>query len=380
MEKDYSELKNDVAVREKEIFKTSIIGILVNLLLVGFKAVIGLISNSIAIILDAVNNLSDALSSVITIIGMKLAGKPADKKHPLGYGRVEYLTSAIISVIVIYAGVTSLTSSVKKIINPEAADYSTVSLIIVGVAVFVKLILGLYVKKAGKRVNSDALVASGTDAFFDAVISASTVIAAIIYLTLGVSLEAWLGVIIAVVIIKSGVEILKETLSKILGERADAELSKGIKETVCGVDGVQGAYDLVINNYGPNTFVASIHIEIPDSMTANEIDEITRKIQHAVLEKHGVFISAVGIYSVNTRDERVIAIKKQVEEIILSFENVLQVHGLYIDENKKLINADFVAGFEAKNPKELRREITGKLQEQFPDYRFDLQIDTDFSD
>ena len=202
------EQDNDIAVmaakREKTIVKTSLVGILTNLLLVGFKAFVGLVSNSIAVILDAVNNLSDALSSVVTIIGAKLGAKQPDKKHPLGYGRIEYLSSMIVAALVLYAGITSLVESIKKIIHPEAADYSTVAIFIISVAIAVKLVLGMYVKRQGKKVNSGALSASGSDALFDAVLSASVLASAIIFLVSGVSLEAYVGVVIAGFIIKAG--------------------------------------------------------------------------------------------------------------------------------------------------------------------------------
>jgi cation diffusion facilitator family transporter len=212
--------------RSRTIVRTSVIGIAANAFLAAFKAVIGIISGSIAITLDAVNNVSDAASSVITIIGTKLAGKAPDRKHPFGYGRIEYLTAMIISVIVLYAGVTSLVESVKKIITPETPEYSTVSLIIIGAAVVVKIILGRYVKSVGKKVNSDSLINSGEDATLDSIISAATLAAALIFIFTKVSLEAYLGAIISLVIIKSGIGMLRETLSKILGERADAELRR----------------------------------------------------------------------------------------------------------------------------------------------------------
>ena len=182
--------------RDKIIVRTSIIGILANAFLAAFKAVIGVITGSIAIMLDAVNNLSDALSSVITIIGTKLASKKPSKKHPFGHGRVEYLTAAVISIIVLYAGVTSLVESVKKIIRPETPSYTTVSLVIIAVAVVVKIVLGRYVKGVGEKVKSDSLIASGKDAMFDSIISASTLVAAVIFLLSGLSLEAWLGAVI----------------------------------------------------------------------------------------------------------------------------------------------------------------------------------------
>ena len=251
--------------REKTIIRTSVIGIIANVFLAGFKAVVGLMSNSIAIVLDAVNNISDAGSSLITIIGTKLAGKQPDKEHPFGYGRIEYLSAMIISVIVLYAGITSLIESVKQIIHPETPDYSVASLIIVAVAVVVKILLGRYVKSVGLKVNSDSLINSGEDATLDSIISASTLVAAAIYLFSGISLEAYLGAVISLVIIKSGIEMLKDTVSSILGEKNDPELAREIKRTVTGFKDVRGANDLVLNNYGPDAHNGSIHIEVPDT-------------------------------------------------------------------------------------------------------------------
>ena len=235
--------------REKTIVRTSIIGILVNVLLAAFKAAVGVLTSSIAIVLDAVNNLSDAASSIITIVGTKLAAREPDRKHPFGYGRIEYLSAMIISVIVLYAGVTSLIESIKKIIHPETPDYSVTALIIVAVGVLVKILLGRYVKGVGEKVNSDSLINSGKDATLDSVISASTLAAALIFLASGLSLEAWLGAVISLIIIRSGVEMLRETISEILGQRADAELVREIKKTVLSFPPVSGAYDLVLHKY-----------------------------------------------------------------------------------------------------------------------------------
>ena len=239
--------------RDKIIIRTSIIGILANVFLAGFKAVIGITAHSIAIVMDAVNNLSDAASSVITIVGTKLAGREADRKHPFGYGRIEYLSAMVISLIILYAGVTAFIKSVDKIIHPDVPDYSAVSLVIVAVAVVVKIVLGKYVKSTGEKVNSDSLVNSGADAMLDSVISSSTLVAAAIYLIFNVSLEAWLGAVIAIVIIKSGIEMLKDTVSKILGERVDANMVIAIKKTISSFPEVNGAYDLIMHNYGPDS-------------------------------------------------------------------------------------------------------------------------------
>ena len=239
-----NEFAGNEKAREKIIVQTGIIGIIVNLLLAGFKAVIGLLSGSIAIVMDAVNNTSDALSSLISIIGAKLASKEPDRKHPFGYGRIEYLSAMIISLIVLYAGITSFTESVKKIINPTTPDYSTASLVIVFAAVFVKIFLGKYVKGKGEQVNSDSLINSGKDALLDAVISTGTIIAALIFIFTDVSLEAWLGAIISLVIIKSGADMIKETISEILGEPGEISLITNIKKTIAAFPEVSGAYDL----------------------------------------------------------------------------------------------------------------------------------------
>lgn len=366
--------------REKTIVKTSIIGIIANIFLAGFKAVIGLMTNSIAIVLDAVNNISDAGSSLITIIGTKLAGREPDKKHPFGYGRIEYLSAMIISLIVLYAGVTSFGESVKLIIHPKTPRYNTVSLIIVAVAVVVKILLGRYVKGVGIKVNSDSLINSGEDATLDSIISASTLIAAGIFMIFHISLEAWLGAIISVVIIKSGIEMLRDTISQILGERNDQELAKAIHDTVTSFPGVYGAYDLVLNNYGPDTWNGSIHIEVPDTYSADKLDQLIREITMKVLGEHHVILTAIGVYSVNTKDEKVIQAKKQVEEIILSHEYVRQMHGFYLVMEQKTMRFDVVISFDAKDRRVVFNEVVSDVQKAFPDYELQVAMDTDFSE
>ena len=301
--KQPTNILTEAANRDKVIVRTSIIGIAANVFLAAFKAAVGIVSNSIAVVLDAVNNLSDALSSVITVIGTKLAGKKPDKKHPLGYGRIEYLSAMIVSAIVLYAGITSAVESVKKIIWPEQADYSIVSLIIIASAVVVKIILGSYVRKQGKKVNSNALVASGADALFDAILSASVLLSAVIFMLTGISLEAYVGVIISIIIIKSGVEMMIETLNDILGKRADAETTKKIKELLVSEPEVRGAYDLIINNYGPNKNYASVHLELPDTMTVDEVDVLIRREQLKVFKETGVILTGIGVYSYNTKND-----------------------------------------------------------------------------
>lgn len=365
--------------RKTKIIRVSLIGILTNLLLVVFKTIIGFLSNSIAIILDAVNNLSDALSSVITIVGTKLAGKEADKEHPFGHGRIEYLSAMLISIIILYAGFTALVESIKKIINPEVADYSSITIITISVAVVVKVLLGLYVKKIGKKVNSDSLVNSGEDALLDAVISLSTIVAAFIYLVWDISLEAWLGSIISIIIIKSGFDMLKETLSKILGERVDATLARNIKKTIASYPEVSGAYDLVMNNYGPDSYNGSVHIAVPDTMTVDELDKLTRRITGEVYQKYGVLLTAVGIYSINTKNDEVENALKTISAIVLKEEYVLQLHGFYFNKDDKSIRFDIVVSFDAKSRQEVHDSVLDSVQKLFPSYSIQIGMDIDFS-
>ena len=366
--------------RDKIIIRTSIIGILANVFLAAFKAVVGLTANSIAIVMDAVNNLSDAASSIITIVGTKLAGKEADRKHPFGYGRIEYLSAMVISFLVLYAGITAFVESVKKIIHPDTPDYSAATLIIVAVAVVVKIVLGRYVKRVGEKVNSDSLINSGEDATLDSVISASTLAAAGIYLIFHLSLEAWLGAVIAAVIIKSGIGMLRETLSKILGERADAKLVLDIKKTIRSFPEISGAYDLILHNYGPDAYNGSVHIEVPDTLCADELDRLTRKVYAEVYHRHDVSLTGIGVYAINTKDPEAAAVRDRIAQIVTANPYVLQMHGFFMDKAEKTLRFDIIVSFDAGDRRQVFREACEKVQKEFPDYTVQAAMDMDFSE
>ena len=372
-------LETMAAERERTIIKTSVVGIATNVLLAAFKAVVGLLSRSIAVTLDAVNNLSDALSSVITIIGAKLGARQPDHKHPLGHGRVEYISSLLVAAIVLYAGITSLVESVKKIIHPEAADYSTVSLLIIAVAIAVKLILGRYVKAQGEKVNSGALIASGSDASFDAILSASVLASAIIFLVWHISLEAYVGVVIAAFIIKAGIGMTTETLDDILGHREDAETSLKIKRLLTEEPEVRGAYDLILYNYGPNTNYGSVHLELPDTMTVDQVDVLTRRVETKVYRETGVILTGVGVYSYNTTDEQAAQIRNAVQEAVLSHDWALQMHGFYVDTEKKTMRFDVVLSFDVDR-KEALETLQREVRALYPDYNAMIVPDVDVTD
>ncbi len=369
----------DAINRDKTIIRTSIIGIIANAFLAGFKAAVGILSNSIAITLDAVNNLSDAGSSLVTIIGTKLAGKQPDKKHPWGYGRIEYLSAMIIGIIVMYAGITSLRESVDKIIHPEVPSYSTVSLIIVGAAVLVKIMLGLFVQSTGKKVNSASLVNSGKDALMDSIISAATLVSAFIFILTGFSPEAWLGAVISLMIIKAGIEMLAETISAILGQRVEADTVKTVRQSIMSFPEVRGVYDIIFHDYGPDRLNCSAHIEIDDTMTADKIDKLQRDITAKVFLEQNIIITALSVYSINTQNEHAVKVRSEIYKSVMDIPHVIQVHGFYLDEAAKRIQFDVIVDFDAKDRCAIYEQVMKNVKSLYPDYDILCVPDTDFS-
>ena len=365
--------------RERTIVRTSIIGIIANVFLATFKAIVGLLSHSIAITLDSVNNMSDVASSLITIIGTKLAKKQPDRKHPWGHGRAEYLSSMIIAVIILYAGITSFVESVKKIIHPETPDYSAAAIIIVSVAIIVKVILGTFVQKTGRRVHSDSLVNSGTDALMDSIISASTLAAAIIFIIWHISLEAWLGAVISVIIVKSGIEMLTKTISHLIGQRVSVETARKVRECIMSFPQVRGVYDLIFHDYGPDKFNCSGHIEVPDTLTAREIDQLQRQIAIELYVRHGIILTALSVYTYSELDGREKAVRGQIYDIAMSVENVLEAHGFYLDEEQKRIQFDIIVSFDAPDRSAVYDEVVRRVREAYPEYELYCTLDTDFS-
>lgn len=372
--------KDKKAPREKVVIKTSVIGIFANLFLSGFKVLVGLLSNSIAIISDAVNNLTDAMSSIVTIVGTKLASKAPDRKHPYGYGRIEYMTSLIVSFIVLYAGVTALVESVKKIITPENVEYDVFTLVVIAVGVVIKFILGLYVKKKGRAVHSDALIASGSDAFNDAILSSAVFVSAVIFLIFKVNIEAYVSVVLSGFIIKAGFDLVKESVSNILGIRVESSLSKAIKKEILKEEKVEGAFDLVLHNYGPDQYQGSVHIEIPDTTTAVEIDKISRRVSARIIKKFGVVLHTVGIYSMNTKDQDAIRIREDVRSIVFAHQGVLQMHGFYLDRDEKIISFDIIIDFAVKDREQLYRDIYDEVHAKYSGYFLNITLDVDASD
>ena len=350
-----------------------------NVLLAGFKAAVGILASSVAIVMDAVNNLSDALSSVITIIGTKLSQRPADRKHPFGFGRIEYFSAIIIAVIVLSAGITSLIESVKKIFNPTEPEYTTTTLMVIVVAIVVKLVLGRYVKQKGEQLNSDALIASGSDALFDAIITLATLISAGVMLLWNVSLDGILGALISIVIIKAGIEMLASPVNELLGTSISAELTNQIKKEVTEFEGVHGVYDLILHNYGPDVKIGSLHINVYDTMTAHEIHGLTRKIAMQMAERHGI-IMTVGVYAIATGENRRAELQSKVMQTLAGHENIVQVHGFYYSEKENLLSVDVVPDISVHDDAALTSQLISEIQPMVPGMQVQIIVDHNYSE
>ena len=365
--------------RTKQIIRTSVVGIVANVLLAGFKALVGLLANSVAIVLDAVNNLSDALSSVITIIGTRLSVRPADRKHPFGYGRVEYFTAIIIAVIVLVTGVTSLVESIDKILHPGVPAYTTVTLIVIVSAILGKLALGLYVRSKGRKLESDALIASGSDALFDAVITFATLLSAGIMLLWNVSLDGYLGALISAVIIKAGLEMLSSPINQLLGAQASPKLIHAIKTEVGAVEGVQGVFDIILHGYGPNVSIGSLHVSVADTMNAHQIHRLTREIAEQMLARHGI-VMTVGIYAVATGDNERAQLQNEVMHTLTGQPHVQQVHGFLYNEETGQVSVDVVPDMTIRNEEAFTEGLKEKLREKLPGIAVSIVLDHNYSE
>ena len=300
------------------------------------------------------------------------------KSTHIGHGRIEYLTAIVISEIILYAGIIAAKESILKILSPIKAEYSLIFLVIIAATVLTKFFLSKHVKKMGENANSQSLIASGQDAFMDAILSFTTLIAAVVNYIFGLNLEGYLGVIISIIILKSAIEILKKTIDSLLGSRADKELALNLKEIVNSFDEVQGAYDLNLHNYGPSKTVASIHIQVRNDMTAEEIHILTREIEYLVYSKLGIALT-IGIYAANDKGEFG-DIKEKIQNIIKEYKSVLQLHGFYVDKAKNNVYFDLIMDFEEEHKEQIRDEILEKIKSEYMEYNFNVILDSDVTD
>ena len=365
--------------RQQQIVRVGTLGVLTNIIVAAGKAAVGVVSGSMAIVFDAVNNMADALSSVITIVGVKLAGRPADARHPFGYGRIEYFTAVIIAALILVAGVTSLVESVKGIIAPTEQEYSVVGLAVIAATIAVKYALGIFTRRKGTALKSDSLISAGTESIIDCLVSGSTLISAALMMQFGWNVDSLLAAAIACLIIKAGVEMLVAPVRELLGMRSDPALTDAIKLAAREVEGVRGVYDVVIHNYGPEQNVGALHVEVDDTLTAPQMHRLTRLIQTRMVHRFGI-VMTVGFYAhhgegtVAAREEQV------VRQHVMAIDGVVGMHGFYVSHDDRQLSFDIVYSFSVANPVELRQQVTDWLLDKYEGYDISIGLDRDYSE
>lgn len=364
--KNYNKVE-DVSVRTSYGMLTGIVGILCNILLFLIKGMTGIFLNSVSVIADAFNNLSDAGSSVISIIGVKIAGMPADKKHPFGHGRIEYLTALIVSFLVMQVGFTFLKDSFGKIRHPEAIKFQSISIVILLISIIIKMWLGRFNKKIGERIDSKVMLAVSADAVGDVITTSVTILSILIYYFTGKNIDGFVGAGVSLVVMWAGLGIARETIEPLIGQAADPEEYHKITDFVCGYEGILGTHDLVIHNYGPGRSMASVHAEVPNTANIEDAHEIIDRIERDAADKLGIVL-VIHMDPVETKNQKVLEMKERVDEIVRAIDPALEFHDFRMVYGKKQINLifDLVVPYEynEETEKATCQSIKDKLQEK----------------
>lgn len=370
-------LRQDPESREGIIAGTSGLGIVVNLLIAAIKVILGLLASSIAIVSEGVNNASDALTSVLTLVGTKLAGKKPDKNHPFGYGRIEYLTSLIIAILILITGFEMLTSAVKLIFAPAEMDISYVALIAVAISAVIKFFLGVYTMKMGRKAGSGALEAVGLDCRNDSFVSVITILSAVVFLVFHISIDAYVGVLMSLLVLKAGIEVLKDTVSELLGRPGEAELASQLYQEIRATDGVLGAADMMLHNYGPEAYSGSVNIEIDHDKTVGEVYEVIHDLQLRIMHEHNVTM-VFGIYAVDHDHQEVRRIRKDVAEYVRDHNHVHSFHAIYLDPHSNRLYCDLIVDYDLRDWEALRADFTAYMNKRYPENEVVLTIETEF--
>ncbi len=363
--------------REGVIVTTSIIGILVNLLVAAVKVVIGLFASSIAVISEGVNNASDSLTSILMLVGTKLAGKMPDEKHPFGYGRIEYLTGLVIGVIILITGVELITNSIKLAFNPREMDVSYMIIIIVGVTAVAKFLLGIFTIRQGRKTESSGLEALGLDSRNDSFLSILTIVSILIYILTGISVDAYAGMLISLLIIKTGLDTLKDTVGDLLGRAGSAELAKKIYKEIRETEGIIYAVDMKLHNYGPEAWTGSVNVEIDHETTVGEAYQFIHALQLRIMHEYDVTM-VFGIYAVDNDHEDSKALRKYISKFVKSHKHVKNFHAIYLEPDTDRIYCDLIVDYEIKNWDALREEFMSYMRKEYPDNDIMLTIETEF--
>ena len=363
--KDYQSVEKS-AVRTAYGVLASIVGILCNVCLFLVKFVVGLLVNSVSVTADAFNNLSDAASSVISFVGVKMAGKPADKEHPFGHGRIEYIAALIVSFLVLEVGFTFLKDSISKIRHPEVLNFQLVSVVILVLSIGMKLWLGIFNRQLGKRIDSKVMMAVFADSMGDVITTSVAILSLVIFRLTGINIDGIVGIGVALVVMWAGVGIARDTLEPLIGEAIDPEEYDKVKRFVERYNGIEGTHDLIIHNYGPNQSMASIHAEVPNDVNIENAHELIDRIERDAVEELGILL-VIHMDPIEMKNEQVMDLRIQVDTVLRELDEACSIHDFRVVNGVGQINLifDMVVpfGYGEEQQEQLRQRLMERLQE-----------------
>lgn len=378
--KNYEEVEK-VSVRTAYGTLASMVGIFCNVFLFIVKAAVGMVLNSISVTADAFNNLSDAGSSIVGLVGVKMASKPADEDHPFGHGRIEYITALIVAFLVMEVGFTFFKDSIAKIREPEVIKFQVVSIVILILSIGVKLWLGLFNKNLGRRIDSKVMMATAADSIGDVVTTSVTILSIVFFRMTGINIDGYVGLVVALVVMWAGIGIAKDTLEPLIGEAVDPEDYKKITRFVEGYDGIVGSHDLIVHNYGPGRSMASIHAEVPNDVDIEVSHEIIDKIERDAQKYLGTFL-VIHMDPIETKDEKVLMAKKQTEDILAQIDAALSIHDFRMVDGEHQINLIFDMivphKYDREQEKDVCRTLRKELQELDDGYRCVITVEKSY--
>ncbi len=373
----YKLMRQDPNSREGIIAATSGLNIIANVLVALTKIVIGLVTSSVAIMSEGINNASDVLTSVLALLGAKLAKKHPDDKHPFGYGRIEYLASLVIATIIVVAGFEMLKNSVELIFHPAELKVSYVSIAIVAVSAVVKYILGTYTIAMGKKTESNSLIGVGAECRGDSFASVIIIVSSVIFLVFHKNVDAFAGVLVSVLIMRAGFEVLQETVGDLLGRAGEEELAKKLYKEIRNTEGIYSAADMMLHNYGPDDWSGSVNVEIDHKKTVGEIYEFLHELQLRIMHEYHVTM-VFGIYAVDNDSEVGKELRKTIAAFTRNQKHVKSFHAVYRHEETKTIYCDFIVDYDLEDWDGLRAEFKQYMDEKYPDYSVELVVETEF--
>lgn len=380
--KNHEDITNE-NTRNSYVYMASIVGILSNLILSIIKITVGFISGSVSISADGFNNLSDMTSSLITMIGMKMANRPADKEHPFGHGRIEYLSALLVAFMVMFVGAQFIKTSIERIMNPVPITFELIPFILLVFSLIVKVWLSRFNKQVGDKINSSALKAASVDALGDVFTSSCVIISFLASKFTTLPIDGYVGLLVSAAILYAGYSLVKDTISPLLGEAPDDELVKAIKQGVLSYNNILGVHDLIIHNYGVGRCMASIHAEIPSNIDLVTIHEIIDTAEREISKKLNIYL-VIHMDPMCIHDKEVNSIRYQVQDILLKYNEIKSMHDFRITEGENKRNLIFDIEVDAYNintkekEEELRRKVEEDIKELNPLYNCVITIDKYF--